>query len=166
MKHFFGGLPAAQLGGIDAAAGAGKRGLLEIQRLAQAQKPQAGMLGQNGAVIGRGLLDIGGDIIKRRKRGKRGQKRVQLLAGDDRTHDNFSVDGCVNRAAAIVRRQAVVLARFVENGQAGMTDLIDAADALAAIDDVLTHFIHWHFPPFFCSLRVAQAVFFIITENF
>lgn len=148
-EHLLRRFPAPQLGGIDAAVRGGLTLLLLAEGLAQPEQALTRMLRQNGAVILARKARVFRHVVEHADLRQGGKQRVERFAADDAAHPHTSVHRRVNRSAAVMRRQAVILAAPVKPGNARAADLIDAANALIPIDHIVSDCKHCYSPPYY-----------------
>ena len=103
------------------------------------------MLAENGAVIFACQTAVFRDIAERGELPERRKKRVQRFTADDPPHGDLAVHRGIDGAAAIVRREPVILPRLVQTGDVRTADLVHAADALISIDHMIPDCEHSRF---------------------
>ena len=160
MEHFFGGFPAAKLGGADGSAPGGELLLLVVDGLAELEQLSAIVRGKNLPVKARLLLDIRRNVRQLRKTGKLRQKRLHVRLRHDRADGCLAADGGVDHTAAVIGRKAIIVPPAFEPRHIQPPRFLHAAHALDTVNHIIARCKHriLRFPqnPTFCILIIAD----------
>ena len=97
------------------------------------------MLREDRAVILARGAAVGGHIVQRLQLRQARKKPLELRARQDRPHDGLAVDRRVDRAAVVIRAQAVILPVFIQTGNFQLSGFLDLAHAFYAVNNIFAN---------------------------